>query len=376
MEKQSPLISVVVPTFNRAALLGSSLQSLASQSIEKGLYEVIVVDDGSTDDTREICQSFTERMRLKYFHIDNSGIAAAKNLGIFTSSGSLLLFFDDDDFADRNLLQEHVEFHRKHPDENIAALGYTTWFPSLSVNKVMHYVTEVAHFLFAYGSLTEGQVLDYTYFWGGRSSCKRSLLVHNGIFNQQFRFGSEDIELGYRLTKFGLKVMFHRRAVQYMNRPITYDEFCRRCEKQGISQHLFSQLHAAEEVQRYCQINDAETHWQNIRLSLGSKVERVHEIERLLASETQTERTQVLMSELWQLYRFTFNAFRFKGIAQQRGDGMALQAATANDVHDAAAGASVRKSTDRLRSKKETPGPPLNRIRTSGMRATTGSAAR
>jgi hypothetical protein len=132
-------------------------------------------------------------------------------------------------------------------------------------------------------SLTDGQVLDYTYFWGGRSSCKRSLLVNHGVFNQQFRFGSEDIELGYRLVKCGFKVIFHRSAIQYMNRRITYDEFCRRCEKQGISQHMFSRLHAADEIQQYCQVKDAESQWRDIQESLGSKVGRVHEIESILS---------------------------------------------------------------------------------------------
>jgi GT2 family glycosyltransferase len=318
METRSPLISVIIPTFNREVLLKSSLDSLAAQTLEKRLYEVIVIDDGSTDATREVCAAFSARMRMKYFRIDNSGIAAAKNLGIFASSGPVLLFFDDDDFADRNLLQEHIEFHHKYADDNIAALGYTTWFPSLQVTDVMHYVTEVAHFLFAYGPLADGQVLDYTYFWGGRSSCKRSLLVHHGVFNQQFLFGSEDIELGYRLTRFGFKVIFHRKAVQYMNRPITYDEFCRRCEKQGLSQHMFSQLHSAEEIQRYCQIKDAVTNWNNVRQTLESKINRVHEIELLLASGPQTNRSQILISELWQLYHWTFNAFKYKGVAEQR----------------------------------------------------------
>lgn len=318
MQTRSPLISVIIPTLNRAALLKRSLESLAHQTLEKEQYEIIIIDDGSTDSTPELCQGFSPRLRLKYFRIDSSGIAAAKNLGIFTSNGPILLFFDDDDFADRNLLKEHVEFHHKNPDENIAALGYTTWFPSLPVTEVMHYVTDVAYFLFAYGLLADGQVLDYTYFWGGRSSCKRSLLVNNGVFNQQFRFGSEDIELGYRLTKFGFKVIFDRKAIQYMTRPITYDEFCRRCEKQGISQHMFSQLHAAEEIQQYCQVKYAETEWLNVKQTLESNVNRVHEIEHLLASGPEMESSQILLSELRQLYRSTFNAFKIKGLSEQR----------------------------------------------------------
>jgi cellulose synthase/poly-beta-1,6-N-acetylglucosamine synthase-like glycosyltransferase len=318
MQSPSPFISVIIPTFNRAALLRSALESLAAQTMEKKQYEVVVVDDGSRDDTQTICHSFVSRMQMKYFRLNNSGIAAAKNLGVFASSGSVLLFFDDDDIADRNLLHEHSEFHRKNPEENVAALGYTTWLPCLHVNSVMHYVTEVAHFLFAYSLLTDGQVLDYTYFWGGRSSCKRSLLVHQGVFNQQFRFGSEDIELGYRLTKFGFKVIFHRKAVQYMNRPITFIEFCQRCEKQGVSQHMFSRLHPAEEVQRYCQVKDAEAQWATFQQDLDKTVNKIHQIEQLLMSGMETESSETVRGELWSLYKWTFNAFKIKGIVEQQ----------------------------------------------------------
>mgnify|MGYP003577337905 CR=1 FL=1 len=103
-----------------------------------------------------------------------------------------------------------------------------------------------------------------------------------------------------------------------MNRAITYDEFCRRCEKQGLSQHMFSRLHPAEEIQRYCQVKDAETHWPDIQQTLEGKVDRVREIELALESESDTERIQILLSELWQLYKWTFNGFKIKGLAEQR----------------------------------------------------------
>ena len=315
-EAPSPLISVIIPTFNRAKLLTSSLESLASQSVPKHLYEIVVIDDGSSDATNEVCQAFSLPVQLKYWRIDNSGISAAKNLGLFVSRSPILLFFDDDDVADGNLIKQHLQFHEKNPDEKTAMLGYTTWSPSLHVSELMHYVTEVGHFLFSYSNLTDGEVLDYTYFWGGRSSCKRSLLVNHGIFNQQFCFGSEDIELGYRLSKIGLKVIFNRNAIQYMNRPLTYDQFCRRCEKQGASQYMFSQLHPQPEVQQYCQVIDAERKWLDIEDAIDEKVARVHEIERLCASHSGTR--ERLLDELWELYGWTFNAFKIKGIIEAK----------------------------------------------------------
>ena len=344
-----PLMSVIIPTYNRAELLKCSLESLASQTLPKNQYEVILVDDGSSDDTSQVWKHFSSRIRLKYLRIEKSGISSAKNLGIFASTGSILMFFDDDDIADKDLLRQHLTTHTNYPLENVAVLGYTTWAPSLEVTELMNYVTNIGHFQFMYTNLRDGQLLDFTYFWGGRSSCKRSLLVNNGVFRQDFRFGSEDIELAYRLSKLlverrvlhqefqvraedtdlryrlstvGLKVVFNRKAVQYMNRPVTYNEFCQRCEKQGISQYLFSRLHADPFIQQYCLVIDAEEKWKEMKQTLEEKVRRVHEIERLLASGVETGERNVLLRELRNLYRWTFDAFKVKGVIEAKSSGI------------------------------------------------------
>src|SRR6185503_16443738 len=99
--------------------------------------------------------------------------------------------------------------------------------------------------------LAAGQELDYTYFWGGRTSCKRAFLLEHGLFRPEFTFGSEDIELAYRLSEHGLRVIYWPRAAQRMIRPVTYEDFCRRCERQGISQWMFSRMHVGSEIQEY-----------------------------------------------------------------------------------------------------------------------------
>ena len=175
------------------------------------------------------------------------------------------------------LLESGEEFELMLTDIMMADLdGLAKWAQGkgLTVTPVMHYVTDVGQFLFAYQNLTDGQELDFTYFWGGRSSCKRSLLVRHGVFCQDFRFGCEDIELGYRLTRHGLTVVYHRRAVQHMNRPVTFDEFCRRREKQGRAQAHFGRLHGADPaIRRYC------------RQRYGRPVEQVeHEIAGLFVN--------------------------------------------------------------------------------------------
>jgi GT2 family glycosyltransferase/glycosyltransferase involved in cell wall biosynthesis len=313
--KENPRISVIIPTYNRAELLAQSLDSLVHQSMPPKEFEVVVVNDGSRDGTENVCERFSKKLPIKYVYQENSGIASAKNLGVFCSRAPILFFFDDDDVADKELLREHCAAHLKHPDETVAVLGYTTWSKNMRVTQVMKYVTDIGQFLFSYQNLHDGDLLDFTYFWGGRSSCKRSLLVRQGVFNQSFRFGCEDVELGYRLArKTGLKVVYHRKAVSYMVRPVTYDEFCRRCEKQGKAQYYFSTLYDDRVIKEYCQVIDVDEKWRYVRESLERNVERVREIETLLTRKFDKD----LLPELGNLYWWTFNGFKLKGIVEAR----------------------------------------------------------
>lgn len=315
-QPKSARISVIIPTFNRAALLRSALDSFAQQSIPSDLYEVIVVDDGSWDTTPALCMDYSARIGLRYYKIGHSGICAAKNLGIFLSAAPLLLFFDDDDIADCDLLGAHLRAHDVHPQENIAVLGHTVWAPGLQVTELMRYITDIGCFLFSYGNLVDGEMLDFTYFWGGRSSCKRSFLTKHGTFNPLSE-AIEDIELGYRLAKFGLQVTYWCSAQQYANRPFTFESFCQRCERQGRAYFHFARLHKMDPiVERYCQIQNAEARWEVWKQSLHYKVARVHELEALLGFGRRPNPSKNLLDELHSLYQWCFNAYRTKGIVE------------------------------------------------------------
>src|SRR5437667_4364726 len=149
-------LSIIIPTFNRATLLRPCLESFARQTLAPGTFEVIVVDDGSVDVTREVCRDFETTLALRYLRVNHSGIAAAKNHGVRAATGSILLFADDDNIVDEELCREHVEVHARNPEPHIAVLGYATWAPWLRVTEVMKYVTEVGGFLFAYRHLGHG----------------------------------------------------------------------------------------------------------------------------------------------------------------------------------------------------------------------------
>jgi hypothetical protein len=294
-------------------MLKWSLESLARQTLSPSEYEVIVVNDGSTDSTADVVGQFSSRLNVRFASIANSGISAAKNLGLFLSEAPITLFFDDDDVADSGLLRSHLDAHDLFPDENFAVLGFTTWDPRVEITPVMDYVTEGGQFLFSYPSIADGQVLDYTYFWGGRSSCKRRFLTQHGIFNQDFRAIIEDIELAYRLSKHGLRVVHRREASSFMARPITFLGFCQRCLRQGQALNRFSAIHPEQEVQDYCRVAGAAERWTEVEQHLPSMVVRVQELEATLASSSAPSRDHIL-AELRELYRLAFDAYRLKGI--------------------------------------------------------------
>lgn len=310
----SPVISVIIPTCNRVRLLADALESMKAQSLDQRDFEVVVVDDGSTDTTSLLCEKFARSMDLKYFQLDHAGTASAKNLGIFASSGAISLIFDDDDIADCHLLEAHIASHERHPEEEVAVLGYTTWAPSLTITEVMRYITDIGQYLFAYQNLRDGQLLDFTHFWAGRISLKRSFLTRRAIFNQDMHWPSyEDIELGFRLSRYQLKIVYDRSAMSYMNRSITYDAFCRRCEGQGASQFLLSRMHPEPVVEEHCRVPNARQEWERLCHSLAGMIARVHELERMVEDEQESRSVEEVRIELHSLYRTTFHAFRVKG---------------------------------------------------------------
>jgi glycosyltransferase involved in cell wall biosynthesis len=116
-----PLVSVVIPTFNCAKYLSESIDSAVSQTFAE--KEVIVVDDGSTDNTKEALEPFKDR--IVYIYQDNSGASSARNRGVAQSRGKYIAFLDADDIWLPGKLQKQVDFFERQPGS--VKLTYTDW---------------------------------------------------------------------------------------------------------------------------------------------------------------------------------------------------------------------------------------------------------
>jgi len=108
----TPLVSVIIPTYNRAWALKKAIDSVLEQDYKN--FELIVVDDGSTDDTEALLKPYTGSLKL--IQQPNLGVSAARNKGISVSSGSLIAFLDSDDYWYPEKLSAQVKFFNANPD--------------------------------------------------------------------------------------------------------------------------------------------------------------------------------------------------------------------------------------------------------------------
>ncbi len=110
-------VSVVIPTYNRAYILGDALESVLSQTYLD--YEIIVVDDGSTDKTRELVESY-QSDKIRYIrHEHNRGCSAAYNTGISAASGNFIAILDSDDQWKRDYLERQMNFYHRYPEVDV-----------------------------------------------------------------------------------------------------------------------------------------------------------------------------------------------------------------------------------------------------------------
>ncbi len=111
-EKESPLVSVIIPTYNRSWILKEAIDSVLAQEFKN--FELIVVDDGSTDKTQDIFSRYKEK--VIFYKQSNKGVSAARNKGISLASGEYLAFLDSDDLWLPNKLACQADFFNSNPD--------------------------------------------------------------------------------------------------------------------------------------------------------------------------------------------------------------------------------------------------------------------
>ncbi len=198
--------SVVIPTYNRQPILEKCLQALEKQDYSDIIqgYEIVLVDDGSTDGTIDWLKEQPANFpHVRYFVQDHKGPAVARNRGITEAKGDFIIFIDSDLVVTAQFLQAHAT----------ALISGAEKF-----GKVFTYGRVVNTCNFANPSSEPYKITDFSaaYFATGNVAIARNYLLEAGLFDSEFSlYGWEDLELGVRLKKLGLKLIKCPAAVGY-----------------------------------------------------------------------------------------------------------------------------------------------------------------
>jgi len=119
-------VSVIIPTYNRKLQVIEAIDSVLSQTLSD--FEILVIDDGSTDGTAEAVKAIDDP-RIRYFYKDNGGVSSARNVGLDKASGQYIAFLDSDDLYEPEYLETMVSALEKNPDYDVAYTAAINHFP-------------------------------------------------------------------------------------------------------------------------------------------------------------------------------------------------------------------------------------------------------
>jgi glycosyltransferase involved in cell wall biosynthesis len=254
--------SIVIPTYNRLPILQKCLNALEFQTLDPQIvtdYEIVVVDDGSTDGTIEWLNiSTTQLSHVKVYEQAHQGAAAARNLGVERAQGDTIIFIDSDLVVTSTFLQSHAD----QLLEGQQMLGFTYGAVINTAN-------------FEDPTSESYKIMDFSnaYFATGNVAIARHWLIKAGLFDLGFSlYGWEDLELGVRLKNLGIKMIKCPAAAGYHWHPaFSLDRIPRMIEQEierGKMGVVFYQKHPTFDVKMMVQMTIFHRILWNI-LSLG-----------------------------------------------------------------------------------------------------------
>ena len=225
-----PLVSVIIPTYNRRDSLARTLRSLADQDYGAASIEVIVADTGSTDGTREMIASFNASLNIRHLPLQKkylSDAPVARNAAAAIASGEILVFVDSDIVAPRYFIREHVFCHQSLDHAFVGGtvchvFGMSMDQPlgdGISWTNTQGLIAPYQAGMLEFSGNPASCRFPWSYCYGANYSLKKTDLLAKGLWvDEQFaEKGVEacDTELSYRAHLLGQRVVFSRYAVAY-----------------------------------------------------------------------------------------------------------------------------------------------------------------
>lgn len=249
-------LSLVIATYNRAEQLLVTLRSVALQSVPAEVWECIVVDNRSVDDTAERVRTFIAahpQLNIRYCYEAQQGLSYARNAGIKAAQGDIVAFIDDDERIVEEFVEAYINLFDTHPDAMSAGGRIIAEYPTGRPRWMSRYTEQPIANPMDFGPEVRPFPLSRIP-GGGNMAMRRELFKRVGLFNTSLGrtgkrlIGGEESELFERIRREGMACYYVPRAVMYHIIPdekLTPDYFDRLAYNVGVSQRRRAELHGS-----------------------------------------------------------------------------------------------------------------------------------
>ncbi len=236
--------SVIVCSYNGSRWIGECLDALAAQKLAKDVYEVIVVDDGSTDGLSGVVRPYEKKypnFRL-ISYTPNRGLSAARNIGWQNASGEIIYYIDDDAVADPDWVDRLAS---RYISDNIAGVG---GYPRAYFENSLYTIYDIAKCKLEYGDNAE-VLNDNNWGSGGcNMSLRRSVLEEVGGFDPRFRAVADDADINRRIAERGYRLICAADITVRHRYPTSFREFYRKRSGRGRGELIYDRKYGNRNV--------------------------------------------------------------------------------------------------------------------------------
>ena len=243
------MLSVIICTYNREKYLYNVLKSIVENDVPNAMYEIVLVNNNSTDSTEQECRRFAADfpdVRFRYFVESRQGLSYARNRGITESTGDIVVFVDDDALVNNAYLQTYADFFEKHPCVEAAGGPIIPQYETAEPAWMSHYTKAlITGYKYLGDKAREFPKGDYP--GGGNAAYRTSVFKRVGLFNVELGrkgdslIGAEEKDIFDKMTSHGMRFYYLPTAILYHLIPekkLTDDYFNRLTYAIGRSERL------------------------------------------------------------------------------------------------------------------------------------------
>lgn len=222
------MISVIICTYNREKYIYNVLKSIALGTLEHDAYEIILVDNNCTDNTRKevdhFCNVFPQ-VKLRYFVETNQGLSHARNRGIRESKGDILVYVDDDATVNPDYLKTYADWFASHPETDAAGGPVIPHYETGAEPKWMTYFIKRLLTGYLYFGNKPGPFPGNNYPGGGNAAYRASVFEKVGLYNVQLGrngdslTGGEEKDIFDKMKREGMQFVYLPNAILYHSIP-------------------------------------------------------------------------------------------------------------------------------------------------------------